>query len=262
MSFEQRFLNNEGDQILDLPYGSQENVLYQGDCLDILSALNDNEFDLIIADPPYNIGILQKWSKEEYLEWCKKWLFQLKRVLREDGSLYVFVSRQLYPELYLMIRDEIKLYDRRILIYHYKNGGIIRNTSWRSSYEPILYFTKSDNYAFNVEKWSEKYFDVHVVARPQVNFKDKRLHPTQKPYELIHRLVKTSSDEHDCVLDCFSGSGTTLKVANDFNRACVSIEINPEYCDIIQERCSVFKVVYDTSKQKEKESQDKHRKRS
>jgi len=245
MSLSKRFLNDE-DRFMEFG-GSQENVLYQGDCLDILSTLKDDSFDLIIADPPYNIGILQNIDKEEYLNWCRLWLQELKRVLRGNGSIYVFASRQLYPELYLIIRDEIKLLDRRILIYHYKNGGIIRKTSWRSSYEPILYFTKSDEYAFNIDIWSEKYFDVHVVARPQVNFKDKRLHPTQKPYELIYRLVKTSSDEHDSVLDCFSGSGTTLKVANDLNRSCVSIEIDPEFCDIIEERCSVFKIVYDSS---------------
>ena len=213
------------------PY--RENTIVVGDCLDVMAKMPDSCVDLVVTDPPYNIGKLVNMPKDEYLIWCTKWARELARVTTATSSLYICFARQWFPEFYLILRDDLGLLDRRILIHHFRNAGLIRPTSWKSTYDVALYFTQSDVYTFNVNKqWTDEYFDVHTIARPQSNFTDKRIHPTQKPLEFMRRIVAVSSNLGDLIFDPFMGSGTTAVAADRLGRRWFGCDIHSNYVEM------------------------------
>ncbi len=224
-----------------------------GDAEEILKSLPSNSIDLIVADPPYNLGkdyghTIDKKDWSEYKIFTENWLQESSRILKPTGSIYVFMGVRFISKLY-MLMEEIGFLFNGWITWHYTQG-MGRTKGFSPRHEDILYFVKSDKYTFNLEdiRIPQKYYrhrnnmkganpgDVWLFSHVHYCADEREQHPTQKPEALIARIVQASSNEKDVVLDPFVGSGTTCKVAKDLKRYWIGIDINPEYIKMSEER--------------------------
>ena len=212
--------------------------LIQGDMLEVLPSLG--LFDLAITDPPYNVTNWE-WDKlgtsQEFLETTKSWLTTIKQALKPKYNLFWFCSPQFSTDIELILR-ELNLPVQSRLAWHRRNmamGSHARN-KFIDTWEMIFH---CGNRPLNFpQEWSDAWFDVQTFAAPQTNFdSDPKYHPTQKPLNLIKRLVEFGSYPNDKILDPFAGSGTTGASAS--GRECVLIERDEEYVKIIEARLNV-----------------------
>ena len=196
-------------------------------------------------------------SKKEYIEWCKTWLDECYRVLKDNGTFYFMTATQHMSYLDVYVSEKYNVLSR--IIWSYDSSGVQSKKNFGSLYEPILMTTKSTN-----SKYTFNYNDILVEAKtgakrklidyrktpPQPyntkkvpgnvwNFNRVRFlmdeyenHPTQKPEELLERIILASSNPGDVVLDPFSGSFTTSCVAVKNNRNAIGIDLNEEYYKI------------------------------
>ena len=237
--------------------------LILGDVLEVLSSeIKDNSIDLILADPPYNIGkdfngFKDKWEFEkDYLEWSYTWLNLCVNKLKHNGSLYLMASTQSMPYFDLYLRERLTILSR--IVWYYDSSGVQAKNFYGSLYEPILYCVKDKrNYTFNssdilveaktgsVRKlidyrkatpsvYNSKKVPGNVWEFPRVRYRmpEYEEHPTQKPTSLLERIIKASSNEGDVVLDIFSGTFTTSFVAKQLNRKSIGIELQEKYLQI------------------------------
>lgn len=228
--------------------------LIQGNCIDELKSINDCSIDLIVADPPYNIGKdygngSDKQQFESYLSFTRQWLKESYRVLKTDGTIYVFVGFRYISYLYQILENELKMNFVNWISWHYTQG-IGKTKGFSPRHDDILMFSKSDKYVFNLDdvRIPQKFYrrinnmrganpgDVWEVSHIHYCQKNRQPHPTQKPEALIERMVLASSNENDTVLDPFSGSGTTLRVCQQLHRNAIGIELNSEYVELTKER--------------------------
>ena len=185
-------------------------TLIQGDALKILPKLPDKSIDLVVTDPPYNIlssvpknniqNMAKEWdtftSIEQYKNFTTNYLQQLERISKNNSSLFIFWSEKhlfIFPEV--LEKTNLKLY--KILIWHYPN--ILKgfsNKRWHNTFDFIFHLVKGDRpRTFNASFTKEENKDVWVFPKPQHNFKkDKKLHSTQKPLELIKRIIILSKN--------------------------------------------------------------------
>ncbi len=248
---------------------SADLVFYPGDCRDLLKQIPDQFVKLVVTSPPYNLGkpYENRIHLTEYLEQQKQVITECVRVLDDHGSLcwqvgnyvtdgeIVPLDMALYPTF-----AQLGLHMRNRIIWHFEHG---LHTSKRFSgrYEVILWFTKSEEYTFNLDpvrvpqKYPQKkYFkgprrgeysgnplgknpgDVWILPNVKANHVEKTIHPCQFPVELIERLVLALTDEGDWVLDPFMGVGTTAIAALIHKRRAIGAEIVPEYIEIAEGR--------------------------
>lgn len=225
-------------------------VLIQGDALKVLPSLPELSVDLVVSDPPYNVlgdvdGVSEKAKKwdyfptlEAYERFSVDWLNKVYRVMKPGASCFVFWSeRHLFLFDKILRQTPFKLY--KIVIWHYPN--ILKgfsNTRWHNTFDFIFHLVKGESpRTFNAKFVDSENKDVWIFPKPQHNFnKDKMFHPTQKPLELIKRIVKMFSNPGDVVLDPFAGSGTTCLAAMELGRSSICIEIDPEYIEIAKKR--------------------------
>ena len=228
-----------------------------GDALELFKELDDGSFDLIIADPPYNLGKnygnnFDLRDFDDYLAFSREWLFHARRVLKSTGSLYVFMGVRFISHLYTILERELSFNFNSWIVWHYTQGmGKTRGFSPR--HDDILLFTKTGNFTFNLDpvRVPQKYYrsrnnmrganpgDVWEFSHVHYCNLGRQKHPTQKPEALVERMVSASSNEGDSVLDPFAGSGTTLRVCQQLNRLCTGFEINPEYVTLTEERLAM-----------------------
>ena len=227
-----------------------------GDAIEELKKLADNSVDLVIADPPYNLGKnygnnIDKRTFDEYLDFSRNWLAETKRILKPTGSVYVFMGFRFISYLYNIFEQELQMHFNGWITWHYTQG-IGRTKGFSPRHDDILLFTKTDNFKFNLDsvRVPQKYFrernnmrganpgDVWEFSHVHYCNSNRQNHPTQKPEGVIERMVLASSDENDFVIDPFAGSGTTLRVCQQTNRRCLGIEINPTFVSMIQTRLS------------------------
>jgi len=222
--------------------------LIQGDCINVLKAIPSESIDLIIADPPYNLGKdygngsdSQKF--EEYISFTKNWVGEAKRVLKDSGSIYVFMGFRFISYLYQILEKEKLLFNNWIC-WHYTQG-IGKKKGFSPRHDDILMFTKTTDFYFDLDsiRIPQKFYrsinnmrganpgDVWEFSHVHYCNENRQDHPTQKPEGLIERMVLGSSKIGDKVLDPFSGSGTTLRVCQQLNRNCIGIELNDEYIE-------------------------------
>jgi len=234
-----------------------------GDSLSVLKKIKTNSIDLIFADPPYGIGKDFGIAKDhffnidEYLIWCKNWIDECMRVLKRCGTMYFMSSTQFMPALDRYVDQNYFVVNR--IVWVYDSSGVQSKSKFGSLYEPIVMITrdKNVNYTFN-------YKDIMVETRtgaerklidyrktpPQlyntmkvpgnvwefnrVRYKmdEYENHPSQKPEALLERIILTSSNNNEIVLDPFSGSFTTAAVAVRLGRRAIGIDINPDYYKI------------------------------
>ncbi len=245
-------------------------VLYAGDCLDLFRQIPDETVRLVVTSPPYNLGkpYEKRLSLDAYLEQQRAVIAESVRVLKPDGSLCWQVGNYVHPQgeilpldivLYpLFKRFGLKLRNRIIWTFGH---GLHARRRLSGRYEVILWFTKSDDYIFNLDairvpqKYPQKrHFkgpkkgqlsghplgknpgDVWNIPNVKANHVEKTEHPAQFPVELVERLVLALTQPGDWVLDPFVGSGTTLIAALMHGRRAIGAEIVPEYVEIARRR--------------------------
>ena len=257
-----------------LQYEHPHGKLYQGDSIDWLKSLEVQSVDLIFADPPYNIKKAD-WdnfeNQEQYIEWSLQWISQASRILKPTGSLYVCGFSEILADLKHPASRYFK--SCRWLIWHYKNKANL-GSDWGRSHESIIHFRKSDGVKLNVDdvripygahtlkypshpqaetsaygkgatkkhdSWTPnpkgaKPKDVIEIPTTCNGMSETTPHPTQKPEELLRKFVFASSKEGNLVVDPFSGSGTTIVVAEQLNRRWMGCDLNIEYNDWASKR--------------------------
>lgn len=251
---------------------SDNTCIILGDSIQILKSIKDKTIDLIFADPPYNIGKdfgnnKDKWgSVSEYIDWCKSWINECMRILKDDGTMYIMAATQFMPYIDVFVSEKYNVLSR--IVWTYDSSGVQSKKIFGSLYEPILMINKSakHNYTFNSNDilieaktgakrklidyrkkvptpYNSKKVPGNVWDFTRVRFKMKEYenHPTQKPEKLLERIIKASSNEGDIVLDPFAGSFTTVAVAQKLKRFGIGIEINPEYYKIGMNRLNIIK---------------------
>jgi site-specific DNA-methyltransferase (adenine-specific) len=225
-----------------------------GDALTELKTVETGSVDLIIADPPYNLG--KNYGNnhdvrgfEEYLHFSESWLREAHRVLAKDGTLYVFMGFRFISYLYDILDQKLGMFFNSWITWHYTQG-MGRTKGFSPRHDDILMFTKSREFKFNLDavRVPQKYYrernnmiganpgDMWEFSHVHYSNPEREDHPTQKPEALVARMVLASSDEGDLVLDPFSGSGTTARVCQILNRRCIGIELNPVYAQLTKER--------------------------
>ena len=227
-----------------------------GDVLELFKGIPDGSVSLIVADPPYNLG--KDYGNnhdlkgfDEYLEFTKNWTSEAKRVLADNGTMYVFMGVRFISYLYDILDREQQLFFNSWVVWHYTQGlGKTRGFSPR--HDDILVFNKSKNFKFNLDevRVPQKYYrtrnnmrganpgDVWKFSHVHYSNPNRQNHPTQKPEGLIERMILASSDKEDLVLDPFSGSGTTLRVCQQLDRKGIGFELNPDYVEMTRVRLS------------------------
>jgi adenine-specific DNA-methyltransferase len=248
---------------------SESIVVYPGDCLALLKAIPDKSLQLIVTSPPYNIG--KEYEKrlhlDLYLRQQAQVIAECVRALSPRGSICWQVGNYvdrgaiipldtiLYP-----IFSKLGLRMRNRIIWHFEHGLHCRRR-FSGRYETIIWFTKTDDYIFNLDavrvpqKYpGKKYFkgpkagqyscnplgknpgDLWVIPNVKSNHVEKTEHPCQFPVELIERLVLSLTNEGDWVFDPFLGTGTTVIAAIRHGRRGAGAEIVPKYVNLARER--------------------------
>lgn len=247
-------------------YARENGLLFSNDSLQWLQTLCDESVDLIFADPPYNIKKAD-WDKfesqEEYIRWSLTWIAEAARILKPTGSLYICGFSETLADLK---HPAMKYFQGcKWLIWHYRNKANLGG-DWGRSHESILHLRKTKDFSLNIDDIRIPYgehtlkYPVHPQAESSQYAKGKKSssvwtpnplgakpkdvlevpttcngmeekteHPTQKPEELLRKLILASSKVGDIVVDPFSGSGTSLVVAEQLQRLWIGCDVSDEY---------------------------------
>jgi site-specific DNA-methyltransferase (adenine-specific) len=244
--------------------------LHNRDFLIDAANLPDASVDLIVADPPYALGKdygndSDMLTGEAFLAWTRRWLELAIPKLKATGSLYVFCTWQYAPEIFSFLKTRLTMvneiiWDRRVP----SMGGTTRR--FTSVHDNIGFFAVSKQYYFDLDpvripydaatkkarsrklfegsKWLEVGYnpkDVWSVSRLHRQHAERVDHPTQKPLEIVERMVLSSCPPGGRVLDPFMGSGTTAVACARHGREFVGYEINETYCAIARERVGALR---------------------
>ena len=234
-----------------------------GDCVSVMKQICEDSIDLIFADPPYGIGKDFGTTKDEwddihqYFEWSKGWIDECMRILKPNGTMYFMSSTQYMPILDRYVDEKYHIINR--IVWVYDSSGVQSKNKYGSLYEPILMITRSGSskYTFNSDdimveaKTGAKRGLIDYRKDPPQPYKAKKVpgnvwefnrvrfrmdeyenHPSQKPEQLLERVILASSNPNDIVLDPFSGSFTTSAVAVKLGRRAIGIDNNPKYYKI------------------------------
>jgi site-specific DNA-methyltransferase (adenine-specific) len=244
---------------------TQLGTLLLGDSIPWLRSLETGSVQLVVADPPYGIAKAEwdTWSsRRDYVAWAREWLVEVARVLADDGSAYVMGFSEVLADLKWACEDLFE--GCRWLVWAYRNKGNLRG-DWGRSHESLLHLRRSREFVMNVDAVRVAY-NQHTRRYPQRKqgsssqfgsgekkpawtphplgakprdvleipilnngMGEKTPHPTQKPEELIRRLVAASSHEGGLVVDPFGGSGTTAVVAELLGRRWLVCEREADY---------------------------------
>lgn len=269
---------------------NENSIVILGNCLINLNLIEDKSIDLIFADPPYNIGKdfgnnKDKWnSTKDYIQWCKEWIDECFRVLKDNGTFYFMTATQYMPYLDVYVSEKYNVLSR--IVWSYDSSGVQSKKMFGSLYEPILMCSKSKNakYTFNYEDilveaktgaqrklidyrkkvpapYNTKKVPGNVWNFNRVRFKmdEYENHPTQKPEALLERIILASSNKDDVVLDPFSGTFTTSAVAIKHGRKAIGIELNDDYYKIGIRRTGISNQFNDEVLKKDKSRKTKNR---
>ncbi|MBA7535102.1 hypothetical protein ES705_27353 [subsurface metagenome] len=204
----------------------------EGDCLELLKTIPDKSIDVLLTDPPYSVMDDYDWDKKDDA-FYHQWLSLIKPKLKDKHAGFIFFDARRLYEFEGILRDYFPIVNRIIWIRKNMSMGRVVKNRFISSYEVIFYF---GNRALDLPKgWGAERFDSCEFAVPQSNFSDKKLHPAQKPINLILQLVKVGSHKGDVILDSFAGSGVVGRACQIIGgRNCILIEKEPKYNEIIR----------------------------
>ena len=254
----------------------KENKILLGDSFKIMKTMPSKSVDLIFADPPYNLqlkdtlyrpdqttveAVTQDWDKfntyKEYDNFTEQWLKESKRILKKGGALWVIGS---YHNI-LRVGTSIQNHGFWILndiIWHKTNPmPNFRGTRFTNAHETLLWCTTSREakYTFNYQNLKELndgkqmrsdwYIPICSGKERLRENNNQRSHPTQKPEALMYRIILSSTNKGDIILDPFLGSGTTAVVAKKLQRNFIGIEQDKEYISLAKKRLKQTKVLND-----------------
>lgn len=225
------------------------------DALKQLKSIPSQSISLIVTDPPYNLnknyGNNQDYLEfEDYLNFSHEWLSEAKRVLTEDGTIYVFMGMRYISYIYSILERDLGMTFNSWITWFYTQG-IGKTKGFSPRHDDILMFTKHPTkFVFNLDeiRVPQKFYrsvnnmrganpgNVWEFSHMHYCNRNRRNHPTQKPEALFERMILASSNPGDTVLDPFVGSGTALRVCQQTNRNCIGIDINPEYIKMAEAR--------------------------
>ena len=243
------------------------NSIIAGDCLENLSLIPNKSVDLIFADPPYWMqtegellrsngkkfdGVGDSWDKfstyKEYDEFSEKWLKECKRILKPNGSIWVIGSFQnIYRLGYIM--QNLGFWVLNDVIWSKPNavpnfGG----TRYQNSHETLLWCcpSRKSKYTFNYktmkhlngDKQDKSIWDISIcIGNERLKDKNgKKAHSTQKPEQLLYKVILSTSKPNDIILDPFFGSGTTGAIAKRLGRNYIGLEKERKYINIAKKR--------------------------
>lgn len=254
-------------------FETKNGKLFNYDAIKYLKQLETNSIDLIFADPPYNIKKAE-WdtfkNQREYVDWSMEWISEAHRVLKKTGSLYVCGFSEILADIKWAAAHLFQ--GCKWLVWFYRNKANLGN-DWGRSHESILHFRKSKDYIFNIDEVRIPYNE-HTLkypkrtqaetsqysngktrdyiwepnplgAKPKDVFEiptisngawEKYPHLTQKPVELLRKIILSSSNPDSVILDPFGGSGTTYAVAEAYDRKWLGTELELDYCNVIKTR--------------------------
>lgn len=254
------------DSDCQLFYKHTNGCLWLGDSIKWLKTVPDESIDLVFADPPYNIN-KAAWdtfeSQAKYIEWSMQWICETERVLKANGTLYICGFSEILADLK---HPTSKYFNScRWIIWHYKNKANL-GSDWGRSHESILHFRKTKEFTFNIDNIRIPYGEhtLKYPSHPQAEtsqygkgkngghiwepnplgakpkdvieipttcngMHEKTPHPTQKPEELLRKIILASSNVGDTVLDPFCGSDTTAGCAEQLNRKWIACDLSEEY---------------------------------
>ncbi|MFN3679728.1 DNA-methyltransferase [Thermosynechococcus sp.] len=256
-------------------------IIFSGDVNDFVTQIPDNSVALIVTSPPYNLGKAyeNRLSIDQYLKIQSQLISQLHRILREDGSICWQVGNfiadgEVYPldVLYYPIFKELGMKLRNRIVWKFGHG-LHASKRFSGRYETILWFTKSDNYIFNldavrvpakypgkrhfkgpnkgkpsgnplgknpsdvweilVQDWEELVWEIPNVKS---NHPEKTIHPCQFPIELVERCVLALTNQDDWVFDPYMGVGSALIAALMHDRRAMGCERETTYVEIARQR--------------------------
>jgi len=241
------------------------NKIVCGDCIEVLDKVDEPFADLIFADPPFNIGYkydkyYDKVKKKNYIAWTKEWMSICKKVLKPHGSFYIAIGDD-YAANVKIIADKLGFFMRNWIIWHYTFGQQTKKKFARAHTHIFYLVNDNKNFTFND-------YAIRVPSDRQLIYNDRRAnptgkmpndvwdefsrvcgtfkerqgwHPCQMPESLLARIIAVSSNCGDCVLDPFSGSGTTLAVSYQLGRNYLGVEISEKYVENANERLAQLK---------------------
>jgi site-specific DNA-methyltransferase (adenine-specific) len=248
---------------------SLRNNVVCGDTFAVLETLPTTSFDLLFADPPYNLTKhfgsehFRERSTREYEEWLDSWLRLCVPLLKRTASVYICGDWRSGAAIQNVASHYFKLRNR---ITWEREKGRGARANWKNAAEDIWFFTVSDGYTFNLDAikqrrrvlapyrengepkdWNEtgKYRDTHPsnlwtdISVPFWSMPENTDHPTQKPEKLLAKIILASTNAGDLVLDPFAGSGTTAVTAKKLGRDFVAIEADESYCLLAQKRLEI-----------------------
>jgi site-specific DNA-methyltransferase (adenine-specific) len=243
------------------------NQIIQGNCIDVLASLPEKSVDLIFADPPYNLqlkealirpdqsavdAVMDEWDQfadfAEYDAFTESWLKASQRVLKDTGTIWVIGS---YHNIYRVgrIMMDLGYWILNDVIWEKMNPmPNFRGTRYTNATETLIWAQKSRDqkrYTFNYhamkslndEKQMTNVWQIPIcTGAERIKIDGKKAHSTQKPEALLYRVILSSSNPDDVVLDPFFGSGTTGAVAKKLHRNYIGIERESIYIDVAQTR--------------------------
>ena len=249
------------------------NKIVKGNSLEILKKIPNETFDLIFADPPYNMqigtalrrpdaskvkGVDDKWDKFEsfkhYDNFCKAWLIECKRVLKDNGSIWVIGSYHNIFRLGYHLQN-LNYWLLNDVIWR-KNNPMpnFRGTRFTNAHETLIWASKNkkSKYTFNYQSLKCLNDDLQMRSDwmlPICNGKErlkkngKKVHSTQKPESLLHRIILAASNKGDTIFDPFLGTGTSAVVAKKLGRNYFGIEKDNKYFEVANDRINKTKVI-------------------
>ncbi len=248
--------------MLELPL----NKILKGDCVEILNSLPENSIDLIFADPPYNLQLQQElwrpnmtkvdavdddWDKfvnfNEYDTFTIQWLAACHRVLKETGTIWVIGS---YHNIYRVgaILQDLGFWILNDIVWVKTNPmPNFRGVRFTNAHETLIWAQKKRGARYTFNHHTMKYLNDDKQMRSdwempicpnkeRVKINGEKIHPTQKPEALLYRIIQSSSNPGDIILDPFFGTGTTGVIAKKLKRNWIGIELDKKYASAAQKR--------------------------
>jgi site-specific DNA-methyltransferase (adenine-specific)/modification methylase len=242
------------------------NRINKGDCIEIMKRLPDKSVDLIFADPPYNLqlknelhrpdqshvdGVFDNWDKfssfKEYDIFTINWLTECKRILKDNGTIWVIGS---YHNIFRVgtILQNLNYWILNDIIWIKSNPmPNFKGTRFNNAHETLIWASKSEKSKYTFHYKSMKNFNEDLQMRSdwylpictgneRLKVNGEKAHSTQKPEDLLYRIIISTTNTGDVVLDPFSGSGTTAAIAKKLGRNFIGIEKERVYVEISSER--------------------------
>ncbi len=248
------------------------NEILSGSCIEVMKKIPARSIDLIFADPPYNLqlqgelhrpdnsrvnGVEDVWDKfssfAEYDKFTREWLSESRRLLKDDGAIWVIGS---YHNIFRVgsILQDLGFWILNDIVWRKTNPmPNFRGRRFTNAHETMIWASKSENskYRFNYDAMKALNEDLQMRSDWTIPLctggerlkkgDGQKAHPTQKPEALLHRVILSSTEVGDVVLDPFFGTGTTGAVAKKLGRAYIGIEKEREYIAFAKERIAAIK---------------------